>query len=477
MSSSFIYRQRLGLIMTTRRQFIVGLTSLAFAGLVGCNLGRITNVARTKANWGYGPLSSDPNKLLDLPEGFKYKIISTFNQPMNDGLSVPDRADGMGCLPLDADRVALIRNHELPPDQITKQPLSIQNHRNDKAYDNFANGIALPGGTTSIIYNLKTGKVEREFVSLTGTIRNCAGGVTPWGSWLSCEETLAMPDDEISQPHGYIFEVPAHATTAVKAVPLKEMGRFNHEAAAVDPKTGIVYLTEDRGDSLFYRFIPNEYGRLAKGGKLQALAIKAKPQFDSRNWDKTNMALFEWLDAQWIDITNPESPEDDLRKQGYEKGAALFARGEGLHWGDDELYFCCTNGGKKQLGQIMRYQPSKFEGTLSEKQNPGRIQLFLESEDESLFNFGDNLTVTPQGHLLICEDQYTDIVNNHLRGVTPKGEVYDFARLHSQTELAGACFSPDGSTLFVNIYSPAKTLAITGPWEDILTSKRADQTT
>jgi hypothetical protein len=407
---------------------------------------------------------ADPNKLLDLPKGFSYSIISELSKPMSDGLAVADRADGMGCLPFDEDRVVLIRNHELKPSHIDKQPDPIRTFRSEDAYDTYANGVALPGGTTNIIYNLKTKQVEQEFVSLIGTIRNCAGGITPWNTWLSCEESVAKPDGDISKQHGYIFEVPANATSTVKAVPLKAMGRFNHEAAAVDPKTGIVYLTEDRGDSLFYRFIPKAYGKLAEGGQLQALVIKSKPQFDTRNWQENSIALSVWLDTEWIDITNPESPEDDLRIQGFDKGAALFARGEGIHWGDDELYFCCTNGGQKQLGQIMRYQPSVNEGTNQEAGKPGRIQLFLESEDKSLFNFGDNLVVTPFGDLIVCEDQYTDVVDNHLRGVTLEGELYNFARLHEQTELAGACFSPDGSTMFVNVYSPTKTLAIEGPW-------------
>jgi hypothetical protein len=450
--------------MVTRREFTIGLTALAFAGLTGCSLGKTKRIVAVKNSVGFGPLMADPNKLLDLPKGFSYTIISELNKPMSDGLAVADRADGMGCLPFDEDRVVLIRNHELKPSHIDKQPDPIRTFRSEDAYDTYANGVALPGGTTNIIYNLKTKQVEQEFVSLIGTIRNCAGGITPWNTWLSCEESVAKPDGDISKQHGYIFEVPANATSTVKAVPLKAMGRFNHEAAAVDPKTGIVYLTEDRGDSLFYRFIPKAYGKLAEGGQLQALVIKSKPQFDTRNWQENSIALSVWLDTEWIDITNPESPEDDLRIQGFDKGAALFARGEGIHWGDDELYFCCTNGGQKQLGQIMRYQPSVHEGTNQEAGKPGRIQLFLESEDKSLFNFGDNLVVTPFGDLIVCEDQYTDVVDNHLRGVTLEGELYNFARLHEQTELAGACFSPDGSTMFVNVYSPTKTLAIEGPW-------------
>lgn len=461
--------------MLTRRQFTTALSaslgSLAFSGLATSLSGCTSSKSKVMATiTGYGPLIPDPNQLLSLPEGFSYQIISSFGDSMRDGLRVPDRADGMGCLPLEDNKVALIRNHELAEKHlINGGPKAGSPLKTPLAYDTNRDGEALPGGTSTIIYDLATQTKVDEFLSLAGTLRNCSGGVTPWGSWLTCEEAVDTPDDERSKYHGYVFEVPATSTGLVTPKPLKGLGRFLHEAAAVDPKTGIVYLTEDRGDGLFYRFIPEQYGKLDAGGKLQALALIAQPQADTRNWESPVLPLQEWVATTWIDIENPDSPDDYLRAEGYEKGAAMFARGEGIHWGDGELYFCCTNGGKAQLGQVMRYRPSAFEGKAEEAKQPGQLQLFIESADKSVYNFGDNLTVAPNGHLIVCEDQYTIIVDNHLRGITPEGEIYALARLEKQTELAGACFSPDGSTLFVNVYSPTKTLAIRGPWEKFRT--------
>lgn len=451
--------------MLDRRIFLKASATLAFSGLASCSIIPLKKRALTKHSAGYGALMPDPKALLDLPKNFSYEVISQLSNVMSDGLHVPDRADGMGCIALSDNTVALIRNHELSPKNLPTQPKSFHDITAKFAYDTYSNGVALPGGTSTIIYDVKNKQVVKEYMSLIGTIRNCSGGITPWGTWLTCEESVAMPDSNISRDHGYVFEVPANAEGLVSAEPLKAMGRFNHEAACVDPNTGIVYMTEDRGDSLFYRFVPKVYGDLAKGGQLQAMSIKGMDKFDTRNWDVSRMTKGQWLETEWLNLDDPESPDDDLRIRGYQLGATLFARGEGIYWADNELYFTCTNGGKKHLGQVMRYQPSNQ--VIKAVEQTGKIQLFVESEDENELNYGDNLTVSPQGHLIVCEDQYTDVVDNHLRGVTSTGITYAFAKLNAQTEMAGACFSPDGSVLFINIYSPTMTLAITGPWDSV----------
>ena len=445
--------------MLNRRQF--SMTAFAFAGLAMQSRAAAGGLMATAP--GYGPLQSDPAGLIDLPPGFTYQIVSQFGDAMSDGYRVPDRADGMGCFRLDSGKLALVRNHELGPQHIASGPLNAGAAVPEGTFDRVG-GAAIPGGTTTLVLDASTLKVEQEYLSLLGTIRNCAGGVTPWNSWLSCEESVAGPADGVGQPHGWIFDVPAGAGKLVKAEPLKAMGRFVREAAAVDPRTGIVYMTEDRDDSLFYRFLPDVPGSLHRGGRLQALAFFDQSIGDSRNWTTPVMQPGSWHFAAWIDLDDPESPADDLRLRGATKGAARFARGEGIHWGDDELYFTCTSGGPAKKGQIMRYRPSHDEGTPQEQSNPGRLQLFLESTDPAQYCFGDNLTVAPNGHLIVCEDQYGDVVDNHLRGVTPYGEVYAFGRIRTQTEPAGVCFAPDGKTMFLNLYSPTKTLAIRGPF-------------
>ena len=460
-----------------RRKFIRrgGSLSLGFLGLksyanICDDIGKTFDPYGDMLAPGYGPLRRDPLRLLNLPKGFSYKIISRRGNKMTDGFFVPGLADGMGTFKGGDGRTVIIRNHEVLPKDDLNGPFGkgsrlLKKLEPSQLFDYGRKEAPGLGGTTTMIYNHRTGFVEREWLSLAGTIRNCAGGTTPWGSWITCEETVMKAGDILEKDHGYNFEVPVTSKPKlIDPIPLKSMGRFNHEAVCVDPRTGIVYQTEDRPDSLIYRLIPHTPGRLELGGKLQVLAILGSASFDSRNWPSTGaaeMAIGQKYQTFWFDIDNVNAPEDDLRHRGFDMGAAVFARGEGMWFGDNEIYFACTNGGKKGYGQVFRYIPSIFEGEAAESKQPGTLELFIESVNSEILESCDNLTVAPNGDVIICEDKHTP----KILGVTPNGKIFRIAKnVGHESEFAGACFSPDGQTLFVNIQTPGLTLAINGPW-------------
>jgi uncharacterized protein len=453
-----------------RREFIKqsALVSFAFAAFPMCSKDVVSGPTIMDSTIN---LIHDPADYLDLPEGFRYKIISKSGNQMDDGFLVPGRPDAMGAFKGDTEKhVILIRNHENSPEPLKNSPFGNQNEllsKMDRSLLYDAGQMQSPslGGTTTLIFNEDTQLVETQHLSLAGTNRNCAGGVTPWGSWLSCEEDVTTAEGSIEKDHGYVFEVPATYQGTVQPIPITEMGRFNHEAVAVDPDSGIVYQTEDRNDGLIYRYIPKTKGQLPGGGRLQVLALKDRKGFDTRNWDYPLFSLHQQIHVEWLDIDDVLSPNDDLRIRGFEMGAARFARGEGMWFGENELYFACTNGGPDKYGQIFRYRLSPDEGNENKDSVPATLELFAESEDKSVLHMCDNLTIAPWGDLMLCEDNGE---LNHLKGIRPDGTIYTFAtNRSSRSELAGVVFSPSGKTLFVNIQENGDTIAITGPWEKL----------
>jgi secreted PhoX family phosphatase len=222
-------------------------------------------------------------------------------------------------------------------------------------------------------------------------------------------------------------------------------------------------MTEDRHHSLFYRYIPNVPGKLQEGGKLQAMVVDEQPALMTHNWsNKPQIVPGESFRTRWIDLTKVDSKKNDLRLRGTTQGAATFARGEGLCNANGDMVFTCTIGGAARLGQIFTYRPSPHEGQALEGDDPGQLTLIAEATHESILRNADNITFAPWGDLIVCED-----TSSHcgLVGIRPDGSQYQLAdNSHTNSELAGACFSPDGKTLFVNIQYPGMTLAITGPF-------------
>ena len=446
---------------------------------------------------GYGPLRPAGDDLA-LPAGFQYRVISNEGDPMDDGFPVPKAMDGMAAFPLANGNVLLIRNQEDNQAPITFRPrppgspstsagiLShvLETHFGPRAfaYDAYAGG----GTTTIEVEPHGQRRVVRQHWSLVGTLRNCAGGLTPWGSWLSCEETLESASATgFEQNHGYVFEVPVDtvAGSPTLPIPLRRLGRFAHEAVAVDPATGIVYETEDQGDgSGFYRFLPSTIpsapGDLAgTDGVLQMLKVVGADRYETA----INQTVGTPLRVEWVTIANPDpipatgADGSSVFTSGLALGGARFRRLEGCWHSNGRIFFDSTNGGNMGFGQIWMYNPSNET-----------ITLIVESPHHDVFDGPDNLCVTPGGGLIVCEDAGGA---QFLLGISSAGELFQFARnLRNTIEFAGACFSPDGRTLFVNLYgrstertttpyrSPvqipvgperferAATVAIWGPW-------------
>lgn len=435
-----------------------GCAAVAMQGFVGRGAlaaQHESNLTAAVGEGGYGELkptvaNNTGETLLTLPEGFEYNAFGKTGSSMSDGIATPAAHDGMAAFEDREGNIRLVRNHELAH-STPRQAIDVL-----RAYD-----PTQAGGTTTVVIDPSTRLPIREFLSLSGTAVNCAGGPTPWGSWLSCEETVIGTTAGFAKPHGYVFEVPSKANRPAAPIPIKAMGRFVHEAIAVDPNTGIVYETEDRNPACgFYRYIPNRPGKLTAGGRLQMLAIKGAPNYDTR----TNQTINQPLRVTWVDIDDPDpaNAESDplaVFKQGQAKGGALFTRLEGCWSGNGAIYFNSTNGGNVRLGQVWEYRPRGVSG--------GQLSLLFESPGASVLDAPDNICVAPGGGLLLCEDGGGD---QFLRGLTPHGKIFDFAQNivpgFANREFAGATFSPDGETLFVNIQTPGITFAIWGPWED-----------
>ena len=428
------------IVRLSRRRFLT-LTSASAAGVVIASplkkLYARSSMSKSLFTKGFGELVSDPQGIFDLPPGFQYRVFSSTGDKMGDGQLVPKNHDGMAAFAGPHQTTILIRNHEISP----RDSSGVVAPRTKK-YDPVASG-----GTTTLIMD-RDRNLLQDFVSLAGTSRNCAGGTTPWGSWISCEEDVSTPQtSSVIKKHGYNFEVSLLGSLTTP-IPLKAMGRFNHEAIAVDPKTGIIYQTEDRNDSCLYRFIPNQKGKLAAGGVLEALAIKGMAKVDT----SSKFPISQPLDVEWVTIENIDPEEDTLRYEAQAKGAAIFKRGEGICYGNGEIYWTCTSGGNLGKGQIFRYSPSQ-----------NTVELYLEAPGANVLEHPDNLIMAPFGDLILCEDGGGE---QFLVGVNPQGKMYHLGRNALNTsELAGVCFAPDGRTLFVNIQRPGLTLAVWGEWE------------
>jgi secreted PhoX family phosphatase len=419
----------------SRRSMLVG----GGVALLGASvpLSRLFGRPRTVTTGRFGPLKADPAGIFDLPDGFSYRVIQRSGGTTADGYKIPGCFDGMGCFEGPNGTWVLMRNHEC-----LWLPLTGPYHPGQspppEAFDKTAHGAV-----TRVVLKAETLEVMSTNLVLAGTVRNCAGGRSPWG-WLSCEETT-------DAGHGYVFLCRTDASRVAPPERIAGYGRFRHEAACVDPATCVAYLTEDEDDGAVYRFVPDATDAPFKG-RLQALAVPGKPRFDTSR----AMPAGQTVDVVWVDVTDPDPKNDTVRHQAQARGAALLRRGEGIWLEGDELFICSTSGGPRSAGQVFRV-------SLGRAQGPDRLTLLAESNDTDALNMPDNLTVAPWGEIFLAEDSV--VGTQHVRILSPDGRVSTFGRnALSRSELAGVCFSPDGTCLFVNIYGDGLTLAVRGPF-------------
>ncbi|MFD3525510.1 alkaline phosphatase PhoX [Streptomyces sp. NPDC058653] len=449
----------------TRRQVLAtgaSVAGIAFTGAVS-ELFAGTATAQEMGRRGYGPLVPDPRGLLDLPEGFRYRVLSRTGDALRSGEGeVPGNPDGMAAFAGPHGRVRLVRNHENRADGKIGVPTV-----DGLTYDPMGKG-----GCTALELDGRN-HVLGERVAIAGTAVNCAGGPTPWGTWLTCEETEDKAGTNgYTKDHGFVFEVDGADPHRSGAVPLKAMGRFQHEAVAIDPREGVVYETEDafeRPFGLFYRFLPEKplgsLGSLRAGGTLEAMRVPGVPDLSAVQEPGT---VFDRI--EWVPVPDTQAKETPIRLQDFGgKGITHAQKLEGCYWGGRSVYFVSSfaksaeGSAADHFGQVWRYEPGRRRLTLVVAFGPDTdIQLPGESPD--------NICLAPSGGLMVCEDGGGA---QHVFGLTRDGELYEMARGAENIgtpekpewgEFAGVTFAPDGRTMYVNCYTPGTTFAITGPW-------------
>ncbi len=459
----------------TRRRFLRRGAGSAALAVTSSPLAALFHARRAQAQDGaYGPLVPDPDRILHLPEGFRYTVIQRRGDPMSDGVAVPGLPDGMGAFaggPGDAPgSIVLMRNHEVRPGTDAEEAFFVG--RPSPAQEALMVDASAGGGVSRVVVDGTTFAALASNTVLAGTFSNCAGGPSPWG-WLTCEENtnvMAAASGDPRAPedwHGFVYLCRTDATEQVAPERIDAYGRFNHEAVAIDAVTNTAYLTEDQLDGHFHRFVPADRAAPFGEGRFQALARRGEMLFDT-----ATMEAGDVIEVEWVDIPNATpvgndarpGPNDEprVRAQAVEAGAATVVRGEGC-WIEGEsgvVYFTATFGGDELLGQVFRYIPADR----GDPNAGGQLECIARPDDRAVMFHPDNITVAPWGEIFIVEDS---LARCRLLVLNPETGVISTLAENpaSQAELCGVCFAPErDDVVFVNLQREGLTLAVSGPF-------------
>ncbi|MFE6910252.1 alkaline phosphatase PhoX [Streptomyces erythrochromogenes] len=423
---------------------------------------------------GYGPLVPDPAGILALPAGFRYRVITHSGVTrLESGETTPSNHDGTAAFEGHRGVTLLVNNHELKGKRANwARPVPLAE---GLVYD-----PAAAGGCT--VVEVRRGGEVAEWVGIAGTSTNCAGGATPWGTWLTCEENSDLAGKNgMTKDHGYVFEVDPHDRRANRDPrPVKAFGRYDHEAVVIDPRQGHAYLTEDASgpNGLLYRWTPPRGFRHGRGrlrtladdaGVLQAAkCIDSSGRFVDDLSRATRIGTIYGVD--WVDVPDRDARTVPVRGQFAANAVTRGRKLEGMWWADGGAYFVSSyareeSPGAAHDGQVWFYDPKRRTIRLTVL-----IGVNADPSAEGGYDGPDNITVSPYGGLVIAEDGSG---LQHLFGATEAGRTYPLARNElnigsaeepEYSEFTGVCFSPDGRTLYANIQDPGIMLAVTGPW-------------
>ena len=458
----------------SRRDFLQR-TAAAGAGvlLVGSTEMLLTapDAAGAPAQAGYGPLVADPAGKLALPQGFRYSIVTHAGvTKLESGEFTPRNHDGTAAFRARGGGTVLVNNHEIREPFGTALPVP---HLDGFTYDPGA-----AGGCTIVEVD-RDGKRVSERVGIAGTRTNCAGGETPWGTWLTCEEVYSQAGVEgFQKDHGYVFEVDPFDRAANRdPQPIKALGRFEHEALAVDPRGGDIYLTEDasKPTGLVYRWTPPKGYRAGKGA-LRGLGptdgvLSALKAVDGAGAYVPDLSLATQVGTsykvEWVPVPDRDARTTPTRLQ-VERDATHSRKLEGAWWGDGGAYVVASYSrvgdgpvAKEHDGQVWFYDPRR--STLTLKLQFGKNP---DPNVDGAFDGPDNISLSPYGGVILAEDGEGI---QHLVGATDSGTTFpvarnDFTDASRNVEFTGPVYSPDRRILFANIQEPGYLFAITGPW-------------